>query len=101
MTTEAPFIVCPDCHGKGSHGPGFVYTQDDRDQMDPDEFEQHIEQIRAGQFDTPCTFCKGLRVVPEWEMVDGERVTAEERWKDEQDYRAEVAAEARYFGTNR
>lgn len=96
----AKFVVCPECDGEGTLGPGFVYTQADREEQfdGPDEFADHIEDIRNGVYDSPCGTCKGQRVVVDIEEFDGETTTAAQRWQMEREYRAEVAAEQRYFG---
>lgn len=92
MTDQPKYVVCPECRGEGTLPPGFVYTQDDIDRdFTPDEFAEHIEQIRKGTFDRPCNTCEGKRVVVN--LKDGK--TAEERWQAELEYRAEVRAEQR------
>lgn len=94
----AKFVVCPSCGGEGTHGPGFVYTSDDIAEQfggDMDEFMSHVDDIRAGHFDTPCDYCKGQRVVP---AKNKNGVTAEEAWRDHCEYEAERAAEARMCG---
>lgn len=89
MGFKPKFVVCPDCEGEGSFGPGFVWTQDEYEQEDPEEFEEMQRQLRNGVFDTPCTFCKGKRVVTPAKA---------EEWEEELAYRAEVRAEQRYMG---
>jgi hypothetical protein len=86
------FVVCPDCEGEGTHGPGFVWTQDQIAE-DYDGFVETQEMLRAGMFDEPCSWCKGQRVVP---AVDEDGYTADEAYQAEIDYRAEVAAERRF-----
>lgn len=93
-TTRAKFVVCPDCLGEGTHGPGFVWTKDEIDE-DREGFEETQRLLREGYFDVPCEFCKGKRVVEDLVEFDGVTTTAEERYRDECDYRAEVAAERR------
>lgn len=86
-TTTAKFVVCPECEGEGKIGPGFVWTVDQIDQADPDEFWEMQRELREGQYDVRCPYCEGKRV------VDAEGWEA--KWEDECDYRAEVAAERR------
>lgn len=95
MSETGKYIVCPACDGEGSIGPGFVWTQSDMEQEDPDEFADMQRAIRRGQFDTPCHFCKGDRVVL---AVDEDGQRAEERYQDHLDYEAEVRAEQRMCG---
>lgn len=95
--TTAPFIVCPECEGVGSFGPGIVSTQADFDEDYEGTRDLH-DYIATGAMDTPCQTCKGQRVVREWRMVEGEKMDAATEWRYEQEYRAEVAAEQRYFG---
>jgi hypothetical protein len=92
MTNTPKFIVCPSCEGEGSHGPGFVYTSEDIDSDfdSRDDFMDHINDIRSGQFDTRCDYCKGTRVVP---AVDEDGTSAEEAFRDYCEYVAEVNAE--------
>lgn len=80
------FVVCPECEGEGSHGPGFVWTQDEVEQEDPEEFAEMQAALRRGQFDVPCEFCHGQRVVTQ-DQLDEHR--------DWLDYQAEVEAERR------
>jgi cytochrome c5 len=59
------------------------------EQEDPEEFWALQEQLRAGEYNVQCEFCKGQRVV------------SPEKYEDHADwaaYQAEVAAEQRYFG---
>jgi len=58
-----PFIVCPTCKGNGTHGPGWVMTQADVDEMGYDEFDEYMENMQEGRYDVPCEECKGQRVV--------------------------------------
>lgn len=97
------YVVCPECEGEGSHAPGFVYTQSDIDQdfESHEEFMEHIEDIKRGQFNTPCGTCKGQRVVVDIITEDGLTTNASERWNDQQEYLAEVAAEQRLWGYDR
>jgi hypothetical protein len=83
------YVICPDCKGEGTKGPGFVYTQDDiAEQFDsPDDFAEHVADIRRGVYDQPCPYCRGRRVV-QAEQAAG--------WQEEQDYRAAVEAERRF-----
>lgn len=86
------FVVCPDCQGEGTKGPGFVYTAEEiHEQFAPGEFEEFAEQMREGVFDEVCSYCRGKRVVEA--VVDG--VPAEQRWREECEYRAERDAEMR------
>ena len=91
-TTETKFIVCPACEGRGSNGPGFVWTASEVEQEDPDEFMDFQRAIRRGQFDVPCDFCEGNRVVPK---KDEHGVKAKDRYNEFLDYEAERAAERR------
>jgi hypothetical protein len=96
MSQDSKYIVCPSCNGEGTHGPGFVWTQSDMEQEDPDEFADMQRALRRGDFDTPCDFCKGQRVVL---AVDEDGFSAAERYQDALDYEAEVRAEQRYCGS--
>ena len=82
------YVVCPDCEGEGSHGPGFVWTQDEIDEQfrDLEDFANMQARLRAGEFNTPCEFCEGKRVVTR-EQAEG--------WQEELEYRAMVEAERR------
>lgn len=95
---NSKYVVCPECKGEGKVGPGFVWTQEDMAQEDPEEFAETQRMLREGHFDVACEFCKGQRVVEDVEEFEGVRTTAEERWRDFREYRAEVAAEQRHFG---
>lgn len=97
QNTSAPFVVCPECEGEGSFGPGIVSTQADFDE----DYEGTVAMHRAiqdGWGHTPCQTCKGKRVVRAWRDFEGERITADQDWRARQEYLAEVAAEQRYFG---
>lgn len=85
------YMVCPDCKGYGSHKPGFAYDGEMIDQMfeSLEDFNEHMEDIRNGVYDTRCDYCKGQRVVTEERYYD---------WEDEQAFRDAVAAEQRAFG---
>lgn len=85
---ESKYVVCPDCRGEGSFGPGWVWTQDEVAQEDPDEFADMQRRLRAGEFNVPCGFCKGQRVVTREQ---------EEGWEAEMEMRAMERAE-RAFG---
>lgn len=97
-TRAAKYVVCPECLGEGSFGPGWVWTQDEIDQEDPQEFAELQADLRAGLFNEPCKTCKGQRAVIDVIDYEGVRTTAAERWADERAYRAEVAAEQRFCG---
>jgi hypothetical protein len=89
-------VICPECQGEGKFGPGFVWTADEVAEQDPGEFAETQRMLREGYFDTACEFCKGVRVVEDVIEEDGVRTTAQERWRDFREYRAEVAAEQRF-----
>lgn len=95
-TENAKFVVCPECEGEGHFGPGFVWTADEIEQEDPEEFADTQRALREGRFDVPCGTCKGKRVVVDHVDFEGVVTTAAERFRDECEYRAEVAAELRY-----
>lgn len=96
-TTARPkFVVCPECAGEGSFGPGFTWTRDEID-ADPEGFEETQALLREGFFDQPCATCSGKRVVVDVEEFDGVTTTAEERWAEESEIRAVERAE-RAFG---
>lgn len=80
------YVVCPECDGEGKKGPGFVWTESDMAQEDPEEFAQMQRDLRVGRYDVPCWFCEGQRV------VTNERRT---EYREELEYRAEVEAERR------
>jgi hypothetical protein len=61
--TDRPFVVCPECRGEGHIGPGHVFTQEDRDEYDPDDFADMMADYRAGVYDVRCPTCDGRRVV--------------------------------------
>lgn len=87
MTEKAKWVVCPDCHGDGSHGPGWVWTQDDVAQEDPEEFAELQADLRAGKYDVPCEFCKGARVVTPEHAAE---------YEEELEYRHLVEMEQRF-----
>lgn len=62
-TESLPFVVCPTCKGHGTHGPGHVFTQEDRDQYDMAEWDEMMENYRDGIYDVRCETCDGQRVV--------------------------------------
>lgn len=74
----AKYKVCPECKGEGSVGPGWVWTEDDVAQEDPEEFAQLQAELRAGRWNVPCEMCKGKRVVTPQE---------EKEWEDLADLR--------------
>jgi|SRR6478735_5778710 len=90
--TDRPFIVCPRCQGNGTTGPGWVYTQEDRDEMGYEWFE-HAEDLRAGRYDIMCDECGGKRVVRDECDCD----ECEQDRYEEAEYQALVRAE-RAFG---
>lgn len=93
MTNTPKYVVCPECDGEGFFGPGFVWTADEVEQEDPDEFDHMQRALRRGDFDVPCATCKGQRVVPAFDEFG---TSAEQVWREECEYRAEVAAERRF-----
>lgn len=60
--TNRAYAVCPGCKGEGTHGPGHVYTQADRDEMGY-EWDEMMEDYRNGVYDVRCETCLGKRVV--------------------------------------
>lgn len=89
---KRPFIICPTCEGHGHHGPGHVYTQAERDEYDPAEFDEMMAEYRAGVHDVPCEECHGKRVVKaECDCADCEQ----ERREIAED-QAAAAAERRF-----
>jgi len=91
-TESLPFVVCPVCEGHGTHGPGHVFTQADRDEYDPQEWDDMMENYRDGIYDVRCENCDGQRVVkadcPCWDCE-------QERF-EEAELRAMEAFERRY-----
>lgn len=72
-------IVCPTCNGEGQHGPGWVFTEEDRYEMGY-EFDELMEDLRAGRYNVTCDDCKGLRVVEEVDEDQLDEQTANE-WR--------------------
>ena len=62
------FIVCPQCEGKGVHDPAAFQNGFSKEELDSDpEFR---DNYFAGDYDVPCSKCKGLRVYdPEAELA--------------------------------
>lgn len=60
-------IVCPECKGEGQVGPGWVFTESDRQRMGEDFYEL-MEELKNGVHDYPCEQCKGLRVIKEIDL---------------------------------
>jgi len=60
-------IVCPACKGEGTHLTetlrGHAYTQADIEEMGYEEFDEYMDDMRAGVYDQTCGTCNGLRVV--------------------------------------
>lgn len=81
--------ICPECEGEGSFGPGWVWTQDEVAEYDPEEFAELQRELRDGEHNVACEFCKGLRV------VTSEREAEHAEWVE---YQQEIIAEQRYFG---
>lgn len=85
-TADLPFIVCPTCAGHGTHGPGHVWTQSERDEYEPQDFDDLMSEYRARAYDVKCEGCKGTRVVRDLCACNGcetERVEEAEvaRWE--------------------
>lgn len=57
-------VVCPACRGKGTHGPGWVFTEEDRYEMGH-EFDELMDDLRNDRYNVPCEQCKGQNVVDE------------------------------------
>lgn len=86
-TCRPHFVVCWQCHGTGASSAYLgAYTSDEMDELG-DEF---IEDYRRGLYDRPCDVCSGLHVVLEHESEC-------ETEREEQEYRAAVASEQRFF----
>lgn len=98
VSLPAKFSVCPGCNGNGTelYGSmkGHAYTQAELSE-DPD----FIVDMLNGNYDVPCSRCKGLRVVPvmdvcsmsfeekraavevrHWSRYRSEQSAARERW---------------------
>lgn len=89
--SDRKFVVCPRCEGRGQHGPGHVFTQDDLDeQFGPDQFEV-MDDYRNGVYDVRCDGCAGLRVVTAECDCDDCESEAQEIWELEAMERAERA----------
>lgn len=56
--------VCPTCHGEGTHGPGWVFTEEDRYEMGY-EFDEMMDEMRRGTYNVPCEHCNGHNVIDE------------------------------------
>jgi hypothetical protein len=92
------FVVCPACEGSGDVDNFGAFTSSDLDEWYGDSYErdEFIADYRAGRIGRArCEWCKGQRVVP---SVDEFGDSAEQAWRSECDYRAEIAAEQRYMG---
>lgn len=61
-SANRPYVVCTRCEGEGKIGPGHVYTQEDRDEYDAEEFADLMAEYRMGLFDVTCPKCDGKRV---------------------------------------
>jgi hypothetical protein len=91
-THTVKFVVCPACEGEGHFGAGIVYTAADLDESFGDDWDSRdsmMQALREGVGGRPCDLCRGARVVTP--------ATAQD-WEDGAEYRAEEAAERRYFG---
>lgn len=68
--------VCSYCEGEGHHvNPALgAYTQSDREEMG-DEWDEFVDNVRAGHYDVPCEECGGLRVVT---VFDRDHATPEQ-----------------------
>jgi len=94
----AKWVVCPCCRGEGTLDDYGAFTSEHLDEWygDGPERDEFLEDYRSGRIGRKiCGFCGGKRVV---EPVDEDRLTAEERWAEEQEYAAMIAAEQRYGG---
>jgi len=62
----ARFTICPACEGAGGHDSLGGFTGADMDEWyggDGYEREQFVTDYLGGAYDTPCTICRGQRVV--------------------------------------
>lgn len=97
----ARWSICPRCDGNGHHDhPAFAngISSDDIAECGDEEF---VEAYLAGQYDVPCTECKGEGKVLE---VDDRRLTPQQQedylehlqnLRDEAIWKAEAEAERR------
>lgn len=92
-TEEAtrPWTVCTNCKGEGHVGPGHVFTQEDRDEYDPQDFDDMMADYRDGKYDVSCPECEGRRVIKaecQCEACEEDRADIAEMWAQQ---RAEIA----------
>lgn len=66
-------IVCTRCNGEGTHGPGWVFTEEDRYEMGY-EFDEMMDEMRRGSYNVTCETCGGRNVIDE---LDEDRLTDE------------------------
>jgi RecJ-like exonuclease len=91
-------VVCPACEGEGTVDNFGSFTSSDLDEWygDSDERYDFVDAYKRGDIGREnCHWCKGRRVVP---AVDEFGDSAEQSWREECDYRAEIAAEQRMMG---
>lgn len=78
--------TCPDCLGEGSFGTLGAFTQNEFEEAF-ESFEEYQEMHETTK--RQCQWCNGTGNVNSDKM---------EQWKDELEYRNEIAAEQRHFG---
>lgn len=91
------WVVCPVCHGEGSHVNPSIDASglSAEDLYDDPEF---VDDYFAGVYDVICNRCDGRRVVKgvDWDALSAdEQRWLEEEQRAEREYRAEVEAEIR------
>lgn len=59
------WVICAACKGDGKHGPGWVFTAEDREEMGH-EFDELMDDLRAGYYDVACEGCGGSGKVREF-----------------------------------
>lgn len=64
---RTPWMICPTCHGNGSHSLRFgaISMEDFERDWDPDEREDYM----AGRYDETCGTCRGTGKIREGELA--------------------------------
>lgn len=88
-TKNLPFVVCGTCEGNGTHGPGWVMTGQDVEEMGH-EFYDYMEDMQEGRFDVVCDECKGMRVVKADCECEACYIEREQEWQDNEAARFEA-----------
>lgn len=90
----AKYEVCGRCAGRGVHDhPAFSNGITSDEWHSPDWDDESRESYMRGDYDVPCSVCRGQRVVL---VPDEDAFNAEQRaaWAAEQQLQAAMAAEA-------